>query len=232
MTTVACGLEVLIHKIEYLRIGSFPSLTIIVDKYPPQTLVGYSREAKDGDVWIEEKAFQMRFVVDAFETCVSWPISFELVSPVETTALGKVTFEVKPLICDAIACHGSSPVVVQSATLRDFERREVAILSFEMRVIFFRMTMKRPGNETSTPRDLPQAAINRMRGVNGTMKDTETENYPKYEMIRTSSSDNGIPRMHNISTGEYWPQNTHVRNGTQHEIPTAKVYHVRQSQKI
>lgn len=193
MTTVACGLEVLIHKIEYLKIGSFPSLTIIVDKSPPQTLIGYSREAKDGDVWVEERGFQMRFVVDAFESCVSWPISFELVSPVETTALGKVTFEVKPLICDAIASHGSSPVVVQSAIMRDFERTEVAKLSFEMRVIFFRMTMKRPAKENTAPKDLSKAAITRMKGNAPMRMYEDAEVSTRAPQIRTASSYRHIP---------------------------------------
>ena len=92
MTSVAFGLEILIHKIEFLKVSSFPSLTLIVDNNAPLTLIPYSREAKDGDTWVEEKGFQMMFVLDAFETCVSWPVAFEIVSPVETTALGTGAF--------------------------------------------------------------------------------------------------------------------------------------------
>ena len=170
MTTVAFGLEILIHKIEYLKVSSFPSLTLIVDDNAPLTLIPYSREAKAGDVWVEEKGFQMMYVLDAFETCVTWPVTFELVSPVETTALGKVTFEVKPLICDAIAAHGSSPVVIQKAILRDFERKEMATLSFELRVIFFRMTMKKAAKETTEPLHLTQEMAARTKATISTRR--------------------------------------------------------------
>jgi hypothetical protein len=164
MTTVAFGLELLVHQVRYLDIGSFPSLTLVVDNNPPQTLIAYSREAHTGDIWNLGEIFRAMYIVDAFETCVSWPVAFELVSPVESTALGKCSFEVKPLICDAIAAHGSSPVACQSAVLRDFERHEVAIVKFELRVIFFRMCQKRAATENAHLKELNQAVITRFPG--------------------------------------------------------------------
>lgn len=210
MTSVAFGLEILIHKIEFLKVSSFPSLTLIVDNNSPLTLIPYSREAKDGDTWIEEKGFQMMFVLDAFETCVSWPVTFEIVSPVETTALGKVTFEVKPLICDAIAAHGSSPVVIQKAVLRDFERKEMAVLSFEMRVIFFRMTMKKAAKEHSEPKIFTQEMAERMKATISAQRQpldprptaSSTRTIPIRNLGLTTSGSNNTgprPRSANVS---------------------------------
>jgi hypothetical protein len=147
MTSVAFGLEVVIHKIHYLKMDAFPSLALVVEKNPLVTLIPYSREAHDGDKWREERMFQFMYVVDAFESCVSWPVSLELVSPFELTALGQCTYEVKPLICDAIAAQGSSPLVKQAAPLRNFTREQVARVDFDMRVVFFRMTRKRAAIE-------------------------------------------------------------------------------------
>jgi hypothetical protein len=165
MTSVAFGAELTIHQIAYLEISSFPSLTLIADANPPQTLIPYSREAHNGETWAIEQTFQTMYVVDAFETCVTWPVTFELVSPVESTALGKCSFEVQPLICDAIAAHGSSPVASQSAVLRDFERREVAVLAFDLRIIFFKMCLKRAATETRHTRNLTPTAIARITGA-------------------------------------------------------------------
>ncbi|OHT11786.1 hypothetical protein TRFO_18682 [Tritrichomonas foetus] len=156
MTTVVFGIEILIHRIEFIQVESFPSLTIQVDKNEPQILLPYSKEAHPGDIWDEEKAYQLIYIIDAFESCVTYPFTLELVSPVETTALGKCTFELKPLICDAIAAHGCSPIASQTSFLRDFERREVACLTFDIRTVFFRMTQKRAATTNSQVKNMPR----------------------------------------------------------------------------
>jgi hypothetical protein len=51
MTTIVFGLELLVKKIEFLKIETFPSLTLIMDTNPPFTLIPYSEEAKSGDIW-------------------------------------------------------------------------------------------------------------------------------------------------------------------------------------
>jgi hypothetical protein len=175
MATVAIGLQVVIHKIRYLEMDTFPSLALVVEKNPPVTLIPYSREAHDRDEWREERMFQFMYVVDAFESCMSWPVSFELVSPFEWMALGKCTYEVKPLICDAIAAHGSSPVVRQVAPLRSFDRHEVAGVDFEMRVVFFRMTRKRAAIE-KVPLKLRSQAVDRPTGTDVLRKDVPRNN--------------------------------------------------------
>ena len=142
-TTVVFGIEILIHRIEFLKVESFPSLTIKVDKCEPKILLPFSREAHSGDIWDEEKAFQMIHIIDAFESCVSYPFTLELVSPVATTALGRCSFELKPLICDAIAAHGCSPIACQSSYMKDFEKKEVAQITFDIRTVFMRMCLKR-----------------------------------------------------------------------------------------
>ena len=106
MTTVVFGIEIYVHKIEYITVSSFPSLNVIIDNKEPTTIYPFSIEAHPNDIWEIKKAYQLIYIIDAFENCVSCPITFELVSPVETTALGKCTLELKPLICDAIAAHG------------------------------------------------------------------------------------------------------------------------------
>jgi hypothetical protein len=145
------------------------------------------------------------YVLDAFETCQSWPVTFELVSPVESTALGKCSFQVKPLICDAIAAHGSSPIACQSASLRHFEGNEVAVLDFELRVIFFKMCRKRAATENLPVKDLTQAAISRMAGNDWarTMPATltrKTESQPTISTIpssfQSSEEKPQMPRPH------------------------------------
>jgi hypothetical protein len=162
MTSVVFGLELLIKKIEFVRIETFPSLTLVVDTNPPFTLIPYSEEAKSGDAWSPMGVYQLIYVVDAFEKCMSCPISFELVSPFESTYLGQCPSEVKPLLCDAIAAHGSGPVVSQVSPLRDFERVQMGLMKFEMRIIFFKMCRKRAATERSQIRQLLQSEAARM----------------------------------------------------------------------
>jgi hypothetical protein len=191
MTNIVFGLELLVKKIEYLKIQTFPSLTLVLDTNPPLTLIPYSEEAKTGDVWRPNQIYQFMYVVDAFEKCVSCPISFELVSPFESTALGKCTYELKPLICDAIAAHGSSPVVCQTSTLRDFERHEVALMSFELRVIFFKMCRKRAAIERFHVKEIPRTEIARLLGD----MPVQAGQFKIAESPERAPSDLGSPRL-------------------------------------
>lgn len=206
MTGIVFGIEILIHKIEFIHINSFPSLTIICNDGLPKTLLPYSVEAHDNDVWNDPKAFQMIFNIDAFESVVSWPISFEIVSPVESTALGKCTFELKPLICDSIAAHGPSQIVTQRAVLRDFERHEVAYLTFEIRVIFFKICQKPAAIIDGVARNMRHGAKS-IHGSYPIRSASEREDPHARTMdVKASSSYRFMPALGNVSSGTDSPR--------------------------
>jgi hypothetical protein len=168
MSTVAFGLELFMEKIEFMDVRDFPALQFVVEQREPQELLPYCfngcSKTRPGDVWQIHLGFQMIYVLDAFECCVSWPIGLELVTPVESTALGTWRYEAKNLICDAIAAHGSSGIVKQVAVLKHFDGREVAKVHFEMRVIFFKMCVKCAATMESNVREISRSAANRMMG--------------------------------------------------------------------
>lgn len=141
-TTIVFGLEVYIEKIEFIDIKSYPSLIMYVGKNEPQTLLPYSKEVQPYECWSPRQLFQSIHIIDTFEHCATCPIIFELVSPIETTALGKCAFELKPLICDSIAVHGYSPIALQNSFMHDFERRDVAKLTVCIRTVLFRVCPK------------------------------------------------------------------------------------------
>lgn len=179
MTTVVFGIEIYVHKIEYLTVNSFPSLNVIVDNKEPKTILPFSIEAHPNDVWEIEKVYQLIDIIDAFENCVSCPISFELVSPVETTALGRCTLELKPLICDAIAAHGYSPIASQTTYFKDFERHEVASITFDIRTILFQLCLRRAATTNSRAKNMSKSAkTNQLSGRSTSVSDTNADNEP------------------------------------------------------
>lgn len=177
MTTVVFGIEIYVHKIEYITVNSFPSLNVIVDNKEPKTILPFKIEAHPNDVWEVEKAYQIIDIIDAFENCVSCPITFELVSPVETTALGRCTLELKPLICDAIAAHGYSPIASQTTYFKDFERHEVASITFDIRTILFQLCLRRAATTNSRAKKMSKSSkTHQLSGRSMSVSDTNIDN--------------------------------------------------------
>jgi hypothetical protein len=161
---IVFGLELLVNNIEYLTIDTFPSLILVMWDLPPFTLVPYSFAASPGKIQEVNKIYQLMYVADAFEKCVSSPLSFELISPFESLALGKCTFELHPLICDSIAAQGSSPVAGQVAILRDYDGGDVARVKFELRVVAFNIGKKRAAIERFRIREIKRSEGARIFG--------------------------------------------------------------------
>jgi hypothetical protein len=103
------GLGRILDKLQCPKIDVFPLLSLVVDPHSPITVIPYWQEGKASDVWRPTDVHQLICVADAFERCVSCAISFEFVSPFESTGLGKYPSEAKRLLCEAIAARGSSP---------------------------------------------------------------------------------------------------------------------------
>lgn len=163
MGSVAIGLDLLIHNMEYSEINNqFTSLEIICNDEKAVTVIPYNEEAIQGEIRSFEKNVQLMYVVDAFTAVKTWPVTLQLITPVETTAVGTVTLEAAPLICDSIANQGTSPVAKQRAGLRDFGDRIVTWVDFEMRIVFFKMTTKIPACQVINARPLNRAQQHKM----------------------------------------------------------------------
>lgn len=162
--TLAFGIEYIIHEIRFENISDsvFPSLTIIFKSDPPITLLPYSIEVHNGQKWTVEKSYRNIILVDAFKSVKTYPFTFEMISPVESTALGNCTYELQPLLCDAMAAHGSSNIARQTSSLKDFSGKEVAQMDFEMRVVFFNTIENIPATQITNVRPLSKTAARHM----------------------------------------------------------------------
>ena len=186
MTTVVFGIQIFLHKIEFITVSSFPSLNVIIENKDPITILPYSKEASPGETWEFEKVYQLIYIIDAFEKCDSCPITFELVSPVETTALGKCTLELKPLICDSIAAHGYSPIASQTNYFRDFEKNRVASFTFDIRTVLFQMCLRTAAEVVSNVHDVPRSKRSHALGKSGSSSDINVNNL--ISLVKQSSS--------------------------------------------
>lgn len=201
MTTVVFGIEIYIHKIDFTNVSSFPSLNVIIENKDPTTILPYSKEVHPGTVWTIGNVYQLIYIIDAFENCNSCPITFELVSPVETTAIGKCTLELKPLICDSIAAHGYSPIASQTTSFRDFERREVASITFDIRTVLFQMCLRTAAKVISEVSDISKSKHYHFTGKSTSISDYNADDYPS--SIKPFSSYKNIPnysKKTNINT--------------------------------
>lgn len=140
--TLVFSVEIYLNQITFKKVGVVqPSISVSIAKNNPEVLWTSEDKVHDGQSIKIDRAYQIMVTTDVFDAINSWKFGINLTMIKDQVPLGACTFEFKPLIASALASCGASPFISNQGAIRDFQKEIVAIISFNVRIIYY------PGSE-------------------------------------------------------------------------------------
>lgn len=199
--TAVFGIEFLFHEMHFIDVGScYPSLNLVLNDGSNHILIPFTREVKDGETWKMSRKKQIVFSDDAFQSVKQYKITLNVVTPVDSTPIATISFDLRPFLTDSIACHGFSQVAKQRSLMHDIlYKTQTVEIAFEMRTIFFKFCEKKGAVFTSSVDNLPYSEKLTMKRTDS---DDESDLQSKGSMLMNSNVSQNRKRSSRLSRAE------------------------------